>query len=100
MRGSEHNDAFLVEDGAVRTATNHSGGIQGGISNGMPIVLRVAMKPTASIAKKQQTVSLSRMESAELEIRGRHDPCIAVRAVPVIEAVTALVMLDISLNKI
>ncbi len=95
MRGSEHNDPFIVEDGAVRTASNHSGGIQGGISNGMPIVLHVAMKPTASIAKKQQTVSLSRMETAELEIRGRHDPCIAVRAVPVIEAVTALVMLDL-----
>ena len=98
MRGSEHNDAFLIGDGAVRTRTNHSGGIQGGISNGMPLVLRVAMKPTASIVKKQRTVSLSRMEGAELEIHGRHDPCIGIRAVPVVEAVTAMVLLDLILQ--
>lgn len=95
MRGSEHNDPFVIENGEIRTATNDSGGIQGGISNGMPIVFQIAMKPTASIAKPQQTVSLSRKETAELAIQGRHDPCIAMRAVPVVEAVTALVLLDL-----
>ncbi len=95
MQGSEHNDPFVIEKGEVRTASNHSGGIQGGITNGMPLVLQTAMKPTASIAKKQQTVSLSAMEASEIEIHGRHDPCIAVRAVPVVEAVTALVLLDL-----
>ena len=95
MRGSEHNDPFVIEKGEVRTASNHSGGIQGGITNGMPLVFQIAMKPTASIAKKQQTVSLSAMEGAEIEIHGRHDPCIAIRAVPVVEAVTALVLLDL-----
>lgn len=98
MHGSEHNDPFAVRDGAVCTETNHSGGIQGGISNGMPLVFRTAMKPTASIARQQKTVSLSRMESAGIEIHGRHDPCIAVRAVPVIEAAAALVLLDLLLG--
>ncbi len=95
MSGSEHNDPFEVIHGEVRTVTNYSGGIQGGISNGMPIVFRVAMKPTASIAIRQQTVSLSGMEPAEIEIHGRHDPCIAIRAVPVAEAAAALVLLDL-----
>ena len=98
MRGSEHNDPFVIRGDAVRTLSNHSGGIQGGISNGMPIVFRIALKPTASIAKTQRTVSLSRMEETELEIRGRHDPCIAVRAVPVAEAAAALVLLDLVLG--
>ena len=95
MHGSEHNDPFVIEHGEVRTSSNHSGGIQGGITNGMPLVLQIAMKPTASIAKKQQTVSLSKTEETEIEIHGRHDPCIAVRAVPAAEAVTALVLLDL-----
>ena len=99
MRGSEHNDPFVIEEGAVRTATNNSGGIQGGITNGMPLILQVAMKPTASIAKTQQTVSLSGMTETEIAIHGRHDPCIAIRAVPVVEAVTALVLLDLTLAK-
>ena len=98
MRGSEHNDAFVIKDEKVQTETNHSGGIQGGISNGMPLVLQAALKPTASIAKTQKTVSLSQNCGTELEIHGRHDPCIAIRAVPVIEAVTALVLLDLILG--
>ena len=95
MSGSAHNDPFIIEDGVVRTETNNSGGIQGGITNGMPLIVQVAMKPTASIAKAQKTISLSQMKETEIEIHGRHDPCIAIRAVPVIEAVTALVLLDL-----
>ena len=100
MFGSENNDPFRMdESGNVTTATNHAGGILGGISTGQPIVLRVAMKPTPSIAKAQQTVSLSKRENAELIVHGRHDPCIAHRAVPVVEAVTALVLLDYLLEE-
>lgn len=99
FRGSEHNDPFIIRDGSVRTEANRSGGIQGGISNGMPLVFQLAMKPTPSIAKKQKTVSLSRMEETEIEIRGRHDPCIAVRAVPVAEAAAAVVLLDLLLGE-
>lgn len=94
MQGSEHNDPFTVLDGRIVTETNHSGGIQGGITNGMPIVLQVAFKPTPSIGLPQKTVRLSTMEPAMLEISGRHDPCIVPRAVPVVEAVTALVLMD------
>ena len=88
----------MVENGKIITKTNRAGGILGGITTGMPITLRVAMKPTPSISKLQQTVSLSAMEDAELVIRGRHDPCIAHRAVPVVEAVTATVLLDLLLE--
>ena len=95
MRGSAHNDPFMIKDGRVRTETNNSGGIQGGITNGMPLILQVGMKPTASIASMQKTVSLSRMEETEIEIHGRHDRCIAILAVPVVEAVTTLVLLDL-----
>ncbi len=98
LRGSAHNDAFRVEDGAVVTTTNRAGGILGGITTGMPLTLRVAVKPTPSIAREQQTVSLSRMEDTALSITGRHDPCIAHRAVPVVEAVTACVLLDLLLE--
>lgn len=97
-RGSENNDAFTVDRGAVVTETNHAGGILGGITTGMPLTLRAAFKPTPSIAKPQQTVSLSAMENTQLQIRGRHDPCIAHRAVPVVEAVTAAVLLDLLLE--
>jgi chorismate synthase len=93
MRGSEHNDAFVNEGGRVRTATNHSGGIQGGISNGEDIIFRVAFKPTATIAQAQQTVSVTG-EAAELKARGRHDPCVLPRAVPMVEAMTRLVLVD------
>ena len=98
MWGSEHNDPFTVEDGAVRAVTNHAGGILGGITTGMPVTMQVAVKPTPSISRPQQTVSLSVMEPAELQIRGRHDPCIAHRAVPVVEAVAATVLLDFMLE--
>jgi chorismate synthase len=93
LRGSEHNDAFVPEGGRVRTATNRSGGIQGGISNGEDIVFRVAFKPTATIAQAQQTVSVTG-EAAELRARGRHDPCVLPRAVPMVEAMARLVLAD------
>ena len=93
LRGSEHNDAFVNEGGRVRTTTNRSGGVQGGISNGEEIVFRVAFKPTATIAQTQQTVSVTG-EAAELKARGRHDPCVLPRAVPMVEAMTRLVLVD------
>lgn len=95
MRGSENNDPFTVKDGKVVTETNRAGGILGGITNGMPLVFRLAFKPTPSIAKQQQTVSLSKKQVEELVVTGRHDPCIVPRAVPVVEAVTALVLSDL-----
>ena len=98
LHGSENNDPFTVENGTVVTASNRAGGILGGITTGMPVTLRTAIKPTPSISRPQQTVSLSAMENAELVIRGRHDPCIAHRAVPVVEAVTAAVLLDLLLE--
>ena len=94
MRGSACNDPFVLRDGEVRTATNNNGGILGGIANGMPILLRVAVKPTPSIGKEQDSVCLSKMEETKLTVQGRHDPCIVQRAVPVIEAAVALALLD------
>ena len=93
LTGSEHNDAFVNRDGEVRTATNRSGGIQGGISNGEAILMRVAFKPTATIMKPQDTVSVSG-EPAVLHGRGRHDPCVLPRAVPMVEAMINLVLVD------
>jgi chorismate synthase len=93
MFGSEHNDPFVQEGGRIRTATNHSGGVQGGISNGEDIVFRVAFKPVATIAQAQQTISVTG-EAAELKARGRHDPCVLPRAVPMVEAMTRLVLVD------
>ncbi len=98
LKGSQHNDAFRMKDGRVRTATNLSGGIQGGISNGEPIIFRVAFKPTATIARSQQTVTVSG-ENADLAARGRHDPCVLPRAVPMVEAMTALVLCDHALRQ-
>ncbi|MEE9279593.1 MAG: chorismate synthase [Myxococcota bacterium] len=93
LKGSEHNDAFYAEDGRVRTRTNRSGGVQGGISNGEPIVLRAAFKPTATIRKSQETVNRE-LESVALEAEGRHDPCVLPRAVPMVEAMICLVLCD------
>jgi chorismate synthase len=94
MLGSENNDPFIIEDGKVKTKTNNSGGILAGISNGMPIVARAAVKPTSSISKKQGTVDLEKMENTTIEIKGRHDPCIVPRVLPVLEAMLALVLVD------
>ena len=98
MRGSVHNDPFIMEDGRVRTRTNHAGGVLGGITSGMPLVVNIAVKPTASISREQETVDLETKENAPLVIHGRHDPCIVPRAVPVAEAVTALMVLDMMLE--
>ena len=97
MRGSEHNDAFTVEAGRVATETNHAGGILGGITNGLPITFRVAVKPTASIAKPQRSVDLGTMRPTEIVVTGRHDPCIVPRAVPVVENAAAMAILDLML---
>lgn len=94
MRGSQSNDSFRYKDGSVVTETNNMGGILGGITNGMPVIFRAAVKPTPSIAQKQKTVDLQKKENAELEIHGRHDPCIVPRAVPVVEAVTAIAVIN------
>lgn len=98
-KGSEHNDAFVVENGRVVTRTNHSGGIQGGISNGQPVTFRVAFKPPASIAKPQATVDKDGKE-VQLSVAGRHDPCVVPRAVPVVEAMAALVIADFYLRNL
>jgi chorismate synthase len=94
LKGSENNDAYLVRDGKVTALTNNAGGILGGISSGMPLVARVAVKPTPSIAKKQQTVNLARMKDATIEVKGRHDPCVVPKAVPAAESAVAIVLAD------
>ncbi|RXZ27543.1 chorismate synthase [Fusobacterium necrophorum] len=93
-RGSEVNDEYRMEDEKIITTTNYNGGILGGLSNGMPVEFRVVFKPTASIFKVQQSVNLEKQENTELQIQGRHDPCIALRAQIVVEAVAALAILD------
>ena len=98
LRGSQNNDAFCVENGAVRTATNHHGGILGGITTGMPLVFTAAFKPTPSIGLPQQSVDLRTMRETTVTVQGRHDPCVVPRAVPVVEAVTALVLMDLLLQ--
>ena len=98
LRGSELNDAFTIEEGQIRTETNYSGGILGGISNGMPITFNVAFKPTPSIAMEQQTVDMKTMEVVPLTVKGRHDPCIVPRAVPVVEAAAAIAIFDLILG--
>jgi chorismate synthase len=98
MRGSQHNDAFETRGGRIRTTTNNSGGVQGGISNGEDIFFRVAFKPPATIALQQKTVTTSK-EQTEVAVRGRHDPCVLPRAVPIVEAMAALVLCDHALRQ-
>ena len=97
--GSANNDSFVFSDGRIATATNNCGGILGGISTGMPIIFSAAFKPTPSIATRQQSIDLSSGKAATLEVEGRHDPCVAIRAVPVVEAVAALVLLDMLISE-
>lgn len=98
ISGSECNDEFVIKDGKICTATNVCGGILGGISNGMPVIFRVAIKPTPSIGKSQTSVNLKTMEETTLEVKGRHDPCIVPRAVPVVEAAAAIALYDLILG--
>ena len=98
MKGSEHNDPFEVRDDEVRTTTNNSGGVQGGISNGEDIFFRVAFKPTSTIAREQKTITASQKQTT-LAARGRHDPCVLPRAVPIVEAMAALVLCDHALRQ-
>ena len=99
LRGSENNDAFTVENGTVKTVTNHCGGILGGITNGMPLTFRTAFKPTPSIAKEQQSVNLTSLTPETLRVQGRHDPCIVPRAVPCVEAAAAVAVYDALLGE-
>ena len=94
LRGSENNDPFRYEEGVVRTETNHHGGLLGGMTSGMPLLLRAAFKPTPSISRPQRTVDLAAHTDTVIEIPGRHDACIVPRAVPVIEACVALALFD------
>ena len=95
MRGSHHNDPYEIVDNKIKTKTNHSGGVVGGITNGMPMYFSLAMKPTSSISKPQDSFSIKEMKEKKLTIEGRHDPCIAVRSVPVVEAICAITILDL-----
>jgi chorismate synthase len=97
-KGSENNDAFRIEEGKVITETNNAGGILGGISNGMPVVLRAVVKPTPSVSKKQDTIDLETMKNTSIEVTGRHDACIVPRAVPVVEAMMAVTLCDFALK--
>ena len=98
-KGSEMNDPFRMKNGKICTESNHNGGILGGISSGMPIIVRAAFKPTPSISQQQDTVDFIKNENAEIVIQGRHDPCVVPRAVPVVESVVALALLDALLEK-
>ena len=99
MTGSVHNDPYCLIDDKIKTVTNNHGGIIGGLTSGMPIIFRAAFKPTPSIGLPQRSVDLDSLEETRLEVRGRHDPCIAVRAVPCVEAAAAVTVLDIVLGK-
>jgi chorismate synthase len=98
MRGSENNDPFTIDNGRIVTTTNNAGGILGGISNGMPLLVRVVVKPTPSIAREQETVDIDKMEKASVEVEGRHDACIVPRAVPAVEAMMAVTLCDFAMR--
>jgi chorismate synthase len=98
LRGSQHNDAFVLKGDHLGTVTNNSGGVQGGITNGEPILFRVAFKPPATIGRPQHTADFDG-NPAVLEARGRHDPCVVPRAVPIVEAMAALVLADVALRQ-
>ncbi|MBR6410446.1 MAG: chorismate synthase [Clostridia bacterium] len=98
LRGSENNDPYVTDGRSVRTESNHAGGILGGMTTGMPLICRIAVKPTPSIARTQRTVSLSEMKNVEIRVQGRHDPCIAPRAVPVAESALAVAVTDLMLD--
>lgn len=94
LKGSENNDAYLMKNGKIITQTNNAGGILGGLSSGMPIIIRVAVKPTPSIAREQRTVDLVKMEDTTVKVTGRHDPCVVPKAVPVVESSVAIILAD------
>jgi chorismate synthase len=98
LYGSQSNDAFTIENGQIKTVTNTCGGILGGITNAMPVIFDVTIKPTSSIAKPQQTVNLQTCEVTTIQVKGRHDPCIVPRAVPVVEAAAAIAIFDMILG--
>ncbi len=98
MKGSQNNDQYAMKEGRVVTLTNNSGGVLGGMSTGMPLLLRAAFKPPSSIAKEQKTVSLSKMEESALEVKGRHDPCVVPKAVPVVEGMVAVAIADLMIR--
>ena len=99
LKGSEYNDPFVFEDGKIITKTNHNGGINGGITNGMPIIFRCAVKPTPSIFKEQNTVDFKNFENAKLNINGRHDPAIVHRARAVVDCITAITLADMLVGR-
>jgi chorismate synthase len=94
VKGSENNDPYTIVNGKITTTTNNAGGILGGLSNGMPIVVRLAFKPTSSIPKTQRSVNLKEMKEVSVQVTGRHDPCVVPKAVPVVEAAVAIVLAD------
>ena len=98
LRGSENNDLYVMKEGNVVTLTNNSGGVLGGMSTGMPLVVRVAFKPPSSIAREQRTVNVAKMEESTLEVKGRHDPCIVPKAVPVVQAMVAIGLADLTIR--
>jgi chorismate synthase len=98
LRGSENNDEYEIKEGRVMTLTNNSGGVLGGMSTGMPLLLRVAFKPPSSIAKAQRSVNISRMEESSISVTGRHDPCIVPKAVPVVQAMVAIGLVDLMMR--
>jgi chorismate synthase len=98
LKGSENNDQYVIKEGKVVTLTNNSGGVLGGMSTGMPLLLRVAFKPPSSIAKEQKTVNVSQMEEAKLGVKGRHDPCVVPKAVPVVQGMVAIGLADLMIR--